>query len=479
MKIINNYELCVGLEIHVELKTETKIFCACSTKFGAPPNTQCCPVCMGLPGAMPTLNEKAVRYAVTAGLALDCRINKISHFDRKNYFYPDLPKGYQISQYDEPICEDGGFAIETAEGGEKKIGITRIHMEEDAGKLLHEGKDTLIDCNRCGVPLIEIVTEPDIRSPEEAVAFLKKLRSILVYIGVSDCRMNEGSMRCDVNLSVRKLGETCLGTRTEIKNLNSFAFTAKAIESEYVRQTEILENGGIIEQQTRRFDTQTGKTFAMRSKESANDYRFFPEPDLPPLVLNETFIQEIRNALPELADEKEKRFSKELGIQRDIATVLTSDRDLAEYFEAATKLTKYKKILANLIVTDLLRLTDAQRNDTFASPISVKHIARLASLIGEGTVNSSTAKKLLSEMFDKDIDPYTAVMERGLAQINDKDTLLPLIAQAMRENPRAKIDYASGKKYAAKAIVGRVMALTSGKANPTILSEMVEEEMKK
>lgn len=478
MKIINNYELVVGLEIHVELKTDAKIFCACSTKFGAPPNTQCCPVCMGLPGAMPTLNEKAVRYAVAAGLALDCRINKISHFDRKNYFYPDLPKGYQISQYDEPICENGCLTIET-ENGEKKIGITRIHMEEDAGKLMHEGNDTLIDCNRCGVPLIEIVTEPDIRSPEEAVAFLKKLRSILVYTGVSDCRMNEGSMRCDVNLSVRKLGDTSLGTRTEIKNLNSFAFTAKAIGAEYVRQTEILENGGIIEQQTRRFDTQTGKTFAMRSKENANDYRFFPEPDLPPLILKEDLINEIRNALPELPDEKEKRFSKEFGLQRDIASVLTSDKALAEYFEAAAKLTNDKKILANLIVTDLLRLTDAQRNDDFYSPISATHLARLASLIGDGTVNSSTAKKLLSEMFDKDIDPYAAVTERGLAQINDRDTLLSLISQAMNENPRAKLDYAAGKHFAAKAIVGRVMALTSGRANPSLLSKLVEEEIKK
>ncbi len=478
MKIIDNYELVVGLEIHVELKTDTKIFCACSTKFGAPPNTQCCPVCMGLPGAMPTLNEKAVRYAVAAGIALDCRINKVSHFDRKNYFYPDLPKGYQISQYDEPVCECGSLTVET-EGKEKKIGITRIHMEEDAGKLLHEGNDTLIDCNRCGVPLIEIVTEPDIRSPEEAVAFLKKLRSILVYTGVSDCRMNEGSMRCDVNLSVRKLGDTALGTRTEIKNLNSFAFTAKAIESEYARQIEVIENDGVVEQQTRRFDTQTGKTFAMRSKENANDYRFFPEPDLLPLVLNDTFIDDIRRDLPELPDEKKKRFSKEFGLQKDIAAILTSDRELAEYFEEAAKLTNDKKILANLIVTDLLRLTDAQRNDTFDSPISVKNLAKLASLIGDGTVNSSTAKKLLSEMFDKDIDPQAAVKERGLAQINDKEALLPLVCQALTENPKAKTDYAAGKKFAAKAIVGRVMALTSGKANPSLLSELIEEEMEK
>ena len=478
MRLIDNYELIVGLEVHVELKTETKIFCACSTRFGAPPNTQCCPVCMGLPGAMPTLNEKSVEYAIAAGLALDCRINKVSHFDRKNYFYPDLPKGYQISQYDEPLCENGGLEIET-ENGKKLIRITRIHMEEDAGKLIHEGNDTLIDCNRCGVPLIEIVTEPDIRSPEEAVAFLKKLRSILVYAGVSDCRMNEGSMRCDVNLSVRKLGESILGTRTEIKNLNSFAFTAKAIESEYARQTEVLENGGIIEQETMRFDTQTGKTSAMRSKESANDYRFFPEPDIPPLVIDDGYIELIRRALPELPNEKKKRYQKDFGLHNDISSVLVSDRALAEYFEAAAKLTDHKKILSNLIATELLRLVDSQRNDTFTSPISSENMAKLASLVGEETINSSTAKKLLSEMFDKDIDPCDTVRERGLSQINDREALLPLVCQALTENPRAKKDYAAGKKFAAKAIVGRVMALTSGKANPAILSEMVDEEIKK
>lgn len=478
MKLIDNYELIVGLEVHVELKTETKIFCACSTRFGARPNTQCCPVCMGLPGAMPTLNEKSVEYAVAAGLALDCRINKVSHFDRKNYFYPDLPKGYQISQYDEPLCEDGGLEIET-EKGEKRIRITRIHMEEDAGKLIHDGNDTLIDCNRCGVPLIEIVTEPDVRSPEEAVAFLKKLRSILVYAGVSDCRMNEGSMRCDVNLSVRKLGESTLGTRTEIKNLNSFAFTAKAIESEYARQIEILENGGVIAQETMRFDTQTGKTSAMRSKESANDYRFFPEPDIPPLVIDDGYIELIRRYLPELPDEKKKRYQKDFGLHNDIASVLVSDRALAEYFEAAAKLTEHKKILSNLIATELLRLVDAQRNDTFTSPISSENMAKLASLVGDETINSSTAKKLISEMFDKDIDPCDTVRERGLAQINDREALLALVCKALTENPKAKTDYAAGKKFAAKTIVGRVMALTSGKANPAILSEMVDEEIKK
>ena len=478
MRLIDNYELIVGLEVHVELKTETKIFCACSTRFGAPPNTQCCPVCMGLPGAMPTLNEKSVEYAIAAGLALDCRINKVSHFDRKNYFYPDLPKGYQISQYDEPLCENGGLEIET-ENGKKLIRITRIHMEEDAGKLVHEGNDTLIDCNRCGVPLIEIVTEPDIRSPEEAVAFLKKLRSILVYAGVSDCRMNEGSMRCDVNLSVRKLGESTLGTRTEIKNLNSFAFTAKAIESEYARQTKVLENGGIIEQETMRFDTQSGKTSAMRSKESANDYRFFPEPDIPPLVIDDGYIELIRRALPELPDEKKKRYQKDFGLHNDISNVLVSDRALAEYFEAAAKLTDHKKILSNLIATELLRLVDSQKNDTFTSPISSENMAKLASLVGEETINSSTAKKLLSEMFDKDIDPCDTVRERGLAQINDREALLPLVCQALTENPRAKKDYAAGKKFAAKAIVGRVMALTFGRANPSLLSNIVEEEIKK
>ena len=427
---------------------------------------------------MPSLNKKAVEYAVAAGLALNCRINKISHFDRKIYFYPDLPKGYQISQYDEPLCEGGGLMIDT-ENGEKQIKITRIHMEEDAGKLIHEGNDTLIDCNRCGVPLIEIVTEPDIRTPEEAVAFLKKLRAILVYAGVSDCRMNEGSMRCDVNLSVRKFGDNTLGTRTEIKNLNSFAFAAKAIESEYARQVKNLQDGSVIEQETMRFDTQTGKTTAMRSKENANDYRFFQEPDIPPLVLDDVFIDSICKNLPELPNEKKKRYVNDLGLQNDIAEIIVSDRALAEYFEAAAALTDYKKTLSNLIVTELLRLLDAQRNDAFSSPVSAENMAKLASLLGDETINSSTAKKLLSEMFDKDIDPCKAVHERGLAQINDRSALLPFILQALTENPKAKIDYATGKRFAAKAIIGRVMALTSGKANPTVLSEMVEEEIGK
>ncbi len=476
MKLIKDYELVVGLEVHVELKTRTKIFCSCPTDFGAPPNTQCCPVCMGLPAAMPRLNARAAEYAVTAGLALGCRINKVSRFDRKNYFYPDLPKGYQISQYFTPLCENGGLCIDTADR-EKTVGITRIHMEEDAGKLLHEGERTLIDCNRCGVPLIEIVTEPDIRSPEEAVAFLKKLRSVLLYTGVSDCKMNEGSLRCDVNLSVRKMGDSSLGTRTEMKNLNSFAFCAKAIEYEYKRQVEVIESGGRVVQETRRFDSSVGRTYAMRSKENATDYRFFPEPDLPPLVLEDGFIDAVKKKIPELPDEKLERYKNELCVSAENAEVLVSDRALAEYFEAAAELTEHKRILANIIVTELLSLCDAQKNEAFSSPVPCERVASLATLVGCGTINSSTAKKLLCELIDNDLDPESAVEERGLAQINDVNELRALVLRAIEENPRAVLDYAQGKRGAAKAIVGRVMALTGGRANPSLLSEIVNDAL--
>ena len=396
MKQIKDFECVIGLEIHIELKTKSKIFCSCPTDFGASPNTQCCPICFGLPGALPRLNKKAVEYATKAGLALGSMINKISSFDRKNYFYPDLPKGYQITQYEAPICECGALKIEVG-GIEKTVGITRIHMEEDAGKLIHEGNNTLIDCNRCGVPLIEIVTEPDIRSSEEAVAFLKKLRSVLLYTGVSDCRMNEGSMRCDVNLSIRRLGENSFGERTEMKNLNSFAFTAKAIEYEYARQVSVIEGGGMVERETRRFDSSTGKTYSMRSKESARDYRFFPDPDLPPLMLDDTFIEKMRAEIPELPDAKLKRYVSELGIPSENAAVLTADRSLAEFFEAAAEKTEYKKTLANLTVGELLRLTDAKRNDDFISPVSAESLAALARRLGIGRASLYRAIDALAD----------------------------------------------------------------------------------
>ena len=476
MKQINGYELVVGLEVHVELKTKTKIFCSCRTDFGAPPNTQCCPICMGLPGAMPTLNARAVEYAARAGLALGCTVNRISKFDRKNYFYPDLPKGYQISQYDVPICENGELYIDTAEG-EKRVGITRIHLEEDAGKLIHDGNDTLIDHNRCGVPLIEIVTEPDIRSSDEAKEFLKKLRSVLLYTGISDCRMNEGSMRCDVNLSVRRLGDTSLGVRTEMKNLNSFAFTAKAIEYEYARQVALIESGGKVEQQTRRFDSSTGETYSMRTKESAADYRFFPEPDLPLCVISEDSLSEIRASIPELPDARRKRYVNELSVSAPNASVLVGDRALADLFEAAARHTRHTRVLANIMVTELLSLTDMSGGEQFSCSVEPIRLASLASLLGEGIVSSTVAKKLLSEMLTDGIDPEVAVRERGLSRISSEEELLPIVRKAIEDSPRAVADVLCGKRSAAKAIIGRVMALTSGRADPSVASAMIEREI--
>lgn len=477
MKLINDYELVVGLEIHAELKTRTKIFCSCPTSFGAEPNAQCCPICMGHPGTLPSLNREVPRLAVLAGLAMGCGVNSYSAFDRKNYFYPDLPKGYQITQFYSPICEGGELFIDT-DCGKKRIGITRIHIEEDAGKLIHSDGGTLIDCNRCGVPLIEIVTEPDISSPDEAKSFLKRLRTVLLYADVSDCRMNEGSLRCDVNLSVRRRGQTALGVRTEIKNLNSFAFAAKAIESEYERQVAVLEAGGEIVQQTLRFDSQSGRVYSMRKKENADDYRFFPDPDLPPLILNEDFISELKETLPEMPDARVKKYAKEYGISGNIAEILVSDRALADYFEEAAAFTEERAALANLIATELLRLADRGANVEFSTGVRARSLASVATLLGGGVINASVAKKLLCELDSEDFDPALAVEERSLAQIRDRDRLEELVSRVLGENPRIIADYRAGKRFASKAAVGRVMALTGGRAEPELLNEIIESMLK-
>ncbi|MBR2353753.1 MAG: Asp-tRNA(Asn)/Glu-tRNA(Gln) amidotransferase subunit GatB [Clostridia bacterium] len=470
------YETVIGLEVHVELNTRTKIFCSCPTEFGAEPNTQICPVCMGLPGALPVLNREVVRLAAKAGLSLSCTVDTVSGQDRKNYFYPDLPKAYQISQYDRPLCRSGALTIPTPEG-EKVIGITRIHIEEDAGKLIHDPKaGTMIDYNRCGVPLIEIVSEPDLRSAEEAKSYLQKLRALLRYIGISDCRMNEGSFRADVNLSVRKKGDPILGTRTEIKNLNSFAFAAKAIEAESARQIALLESGQPILRETRRFDPDTGKTEAMRKKESAADYRFFPDPDLPPVHLSEAEIDAIRGSLPELPDRRRTRFCKDFGLSEYDASLLSSDRALADYFEEAANATAYPQYAANLILTELLRLSDAE---DFSSPIASARIAALATLLGDGTISGATAKKLLPRLASADFDPALAVQEENLSQINDRETLLPLIRQILADNPRSVADYRAGKTRAVKSLVGQVMSKTSGRANPSVVNTLFEEELNK
>lgn len=472
--VVSAYEMVVGLEVHAELKTKSKIFCSCPTDFGAPPNTQCCPVCMGLPGALPVLNQAAVEYAVKAGLATHCTVANISKLDRKNYFYPDMPKAYQISQYDQPLCRNGFLEIET-EQGSKKIGIVRIHIEEDAGKLIHDEKDeTLLDFNRCGIGLIEIVSAPDIRSGEEARAYLQKLKTVLLYTGVSDCRMNEGSLRCDVNLSVRKKGEERFGVRTEIKNLNSFSYIVKAIEYEFRRQVALLEAGEIVCQQTRRFDVATGKTELMRIKENADDYRYFPEPDLPPIHIDEQRIEALRAELPRLPDERKKEYRERYGLSAYDAEVLCADPMMAEYFECGAEKTKYPKLLANMMLSELMRLSVTER---FSCAIAPLHMAELADLLGDGTVNSSTGKTLISQMWANDRRPIDLVTEQNLRQINDADLLRKEVEQALFANPKALADYRNGKKAAAKVIVGRVMAQTRGRANPVLLSRMVEECM--
>lgn len=468
--VYEQYEMVIGLEVHVELKTKTKIFCHCATTFGAEPNTQCCPVCTGMPGSLPVLNRQVVDYAVKAGLATNCSISSYSKQDRKNYFYPDLPKAYQISQYDLPLCEHGWIDIETVSGS-KRIGITRIHIEEDAGKLIHdEEKGTLIDCNRCGVPLIEIVSEPDLRSAEEANAYLQKLRAIILYTGISDCKMNEGSLRCDVNLSVRKKGETSFGIRTEMKNLNSFQFITKAIQYEFTRQVDTLESGEAVIQETRRFDQQKGKTDSMRSKEDANDYRYFPDPDLPPITITDTHLGHLKAEIPSLPDDRKKNYLKQYGLTPYDAEMLVSFREVADYFEAAVPDTKYPKILANLIISEVLRLLPP---DETAIPIAPKHLAALSDLLGDSKINSSIGKKVAAILWHSDCDPTDYVRTHQLEQISDPALLMPIIDQVLQKNQKSVADYHAGKQNALKALMGQIMAQTEGKGNPLKIKEIL------
>lgn len=469
--LYKGYEMVIGLEVHAELSTETKIFCSCPTTFGAAPNTHVCPVCMGLPGTLPVLNGKVVEYAVKAGLATNCTIANFSKEDRKNYFYPDLPKAYQISQYDLPLCEHGWLDIETEEGS-KRIGITRIHIEEDAGKLIHDDENgTMIDCNRCGVPLIEIVSEPDIRSAAEAEAYLRKLRATILYTGISDCKMNEGSLRCDVNLSVRKAGETAFGTRTEMKNLNSFRFVVKAIEYEYKRQVDAIEKGEKIIQETRRFDPDSGKTYTMRTKEDANDYRYFPDPDLPPIVLTQEQIEGYRKEIPELPDARKEKYMKEYGLAAFDGEVITADRAMADWFESVAAKTNYPKIAANMLISEMMRLIDMEN---FDCPIAPEMMAKLCDLTGSEVINSSTAKKLLSRMWKDGIDPKITVESENLAQINDEAVIEKAVRAAAEANPKSVADYKKGKTAAAKAIIGQVMKNLGGRANPVKLGQIAE-----
>ena len=472
-KMIDGYEMIIGLEVHVELKTRTKIFCSCSTAFGAEPNTQCCPVCMGYPGTLPVLNRQVVHYAVLAGLATDCTIAHYSKQDRKNYFYPDLPKAYQISQYDLPLCLDGHLTIET-EAGEKRIGITRIHIEEDAGKLVHDpDKGTLIDCNRCGVPLIEIVSEPDIRTPQEAVAYLQKLKAVIAYTGVSDCRMQEGSLRCDVNLSIHKPGEP-FGTRTEMKNLNSFVSVQRAIEEEYRRQVEAVKKGETIVQETRRFDQSTGKTSSMRRKENANDYRYFPDPDLAPIVLGEELVQQWREELPQLPDARKAAYVADFGLTGYAAEQLVSSKYLADYFETAAQSCTAVKTLGNLMITEVFRLMEGE--DALI-PIVPEHLAKIADLADHGIINSGAAKKTIAALWEHDEEPEAYIARMNLKQNNDETQLAALVAQALEGHPDMVEGYRKGKVSLKKALMGAAMGLSGGMANPVLLQRLVDQAL--
>ena len=476
----DDYEVIIGLEVHAELSTKTKIFCSCPTTFGANPNTQVCPICMGMPGTLPVLNEKVVEYAVKAGLATNCEIARKSKNDRKNYFYPDLPKAYQISQYDEPLCEHGYVEIENKDG-KKKIGLTRIHIEEDAGKLSHDefGRGSLVDLNRAGVPLIEIVSEPDLRSAEEADSYLKKLKSILEYIEVSDCKMQEGSFRADVNVSVRKKGDTKLGTRTEMKNMNSFRSITRAIEYEVDRQIDVLEDGGKIEQETLRWDEVSGKTFSMRDKEDAQDYRYFPDPDLVAINLSDEYIENIKNNLPELPESRKERYLKEYKLSEKDASIITSSKYLSDLFEGAIKECNNPKAVSNWIISDISRILNETEMDPIEIPFDSKQLGKLVILIDKGTISSSIGKKVLEELFENPKDPEEIIKEKGWIQISDEGAIKEVVMKVLEANPQSIADYKAGKDRALGFLVGQAMKETKGKANPKMLNEMFLEELKK
>lgn len=473
------YETVIGLEVHVELATKTKIFCSCSTEFGGAPNTHTCPVCTGMPGSLPVLNKQVVEYAVAVGLATNCKITQYCKFDRKNYFYPDNPQNYQISQLYLPICRDGGVEIETA-GGKKTIGIHEIHMEEDAGKLVHdEWEDcSIVDYNRSGVPLIEIVSEPDMRSAEEVIAYLEKLRLIIQYLGASDCKLNEGSMRADVNLSVREVGATEFGTRTEMKNLNSFKAIARAIEGERARQIELLEEGKKVIQETRRWDDNKEYSYAMRSKEDAQDYRYFPEPDLVPVVISDEWLEEIKAKEPEFRTEKLERYKKEYDLPDYDAQIITGSKHMADIFEETTAICKKPKKVSNWLMVETMRLLKEKAMEPEDIRFSPKNLAALIELTNGGTINSTVAKEVFEEIFEKDIDPEKYVEEKGLKTVNDEGALRSTIEQIIADNPQSVEDYHNGKEKAIGFLVGQTMKAMKGKANPALVNQILKELLK-
>ena len=476
------YQAVIGLEVHVQLQTTTKIFCGCSTTFGAEPNSQTCPVCLGLPGALPVLNKKVVDYAIRAGLATDCTIARKNIFARKNYFYPDLPKGYQISQFDLPICLNGHLDIEVA-GARKKIGITRIHMEEDAGKLVHAdipglGNGSGVDLNRACTPLLEIVSEPDLRNPDEAVAYLKKLHQIVVYLGICDGNMEEGSFRCDANVSVMPVGSVKFGTRTETKNVNSFRFVKQAIEYEITRQIEVIEEGGKIVQETRLFEPGTGTTRSMRGKEEAHDYRYFPDPDLVPIIISDDWVDEVRLGLPELPESKFNRYQEELGLSAYDAEVLTASREIAEYFESCLKSGAPTKTAANWVMGEVTRSMNDSSLAISSCPVSPAQLVALLELIEKGTISGKIAKTVFDEMWQTRKSPATIVEEKGLLQVSDSGEIEKIIDGILSANPGQVEEYRGGKEKVIGFFVGQVMRASKGKANPALVNDILLNKLK-
>ena len=472
------YETVIGLEIHAELATKSKIYCSCSTEFGGDVNTHTCPICTGMPGVLPVLNKKVVDFAIKAGLAMNCDITPYGKQDRKNYFYPDLPKAYQTSQYDLPVCVNGHLDVEV-DGKTRRIGITRIHIEEDAGKLIHDryADSSLVDYNRCGVPLIEIVTEPDMRSPEEARVFLETVKSILEYIEVSDCKMQEGSLRCDVNLSVRPEGQKEYGTRTEMKNINSFRSAVRAMEFERARQIDLIDYGEEVVQDTRRWDDAAGKSYEMRSKEEAHDYRYFPEPDLVPIVIDKEWVERIRESLPELPEARKARYIADYNLPSYDAWFITSSRKLADYFEETIKEGAAPKAVSNWIMGDISKMM--RENDLEEIPFKPTYLAKMIALIDKGTISNTAGKKVLSALFEEEKDPEIIAKEKNLVQVNDESALIPIVQKIIDDNPQSVADFKAGKEKAMGFIVGQAMRATKGAANPQVMNKLVRELLSK